>query len=134
MASVKIKPGVKFGPEGGPPVIAPAGFLILQAIKAASKQLNIDLTITSGTDGAHSGPADPHHFGEAYDIRSHDFPAALRPAVVKAVMDQLGWKQFYGYIEAPGTDNEHFHFQRKKDTTFTVEDFLNYSDCPTPLS
>jgi hypothetical protein len=124
--SVKVKPGVLFGPEGGPPIIAPAGYLILDALKAASRKLGQDLTITSGTDGAHSGPDDPHHKGEAYDIRSHDFPAALRPAVVKAVMDQLGWKQFYGYIENPGAGDEHFHFQRKKDTTFTTLDLLAF--------
>jgi hypothetical protein len=116
--SIKVKDGVAFA------VIGPAGYLILDALKAASKKLGQDLTITSGTDGEHSGPLDPHHSGEAYDVRSHDFPVALRPVVVKAVMDQLGWARFYGYIEVPGTPDEHFHFQRKKDTTFTALDLL----------
>ena len=117
---IRVKQGVQFA------VIGPAGYLILEALKGASRKLGQDLTITSGTDGVHSGPADPHHFGEAYDIRSHDFAAALRPAVVKTVMDLLGWKQFYGFIEAPGTADEHFHFQRKKDTTFNTLDLLAF--------
>jgi hypothetical protein len=116
--SVKIKPGVEFA------IVAPAGFLILEALKAASVGLGQDLTITSGTDGVHSGPADPHHAGEAYDIRSHDFPPPRRAGVLATIMLPLDSTRFFGFLEAPGTDNEHFHIQRKKDTTFTVADFL----------
>ena len=116
---IRVKPGVEFA------VIAPAGYLILMALKAASRKTGQDLTITSGTDGTHSGPDDPHHNGEAYDVRSHDFPVALRPVALKTVMDALDPVHFYGFIEAPDTDNEHFHIQRRKGTTFSVEDFLN---------
>lgn len=115
---VRVKPGVRFD------VVAAAGFMILGALKQASKALGIDLVITSGTDGEHSGPSDPHKLGEAYDVRSHDLEPALRPRVLASVMDALGHERFYGFLEAPGTSNEHFHFQRRKDTTFTVEEFL----------
>ena len=118
--SVLVKPGCEFS------VVAPAGYVILRAFRTASRKIGSDLTITSGTDGLHSGPLDVHHAGEAYDVRSHDFPMALRPVVLKAVMDELGWERFYGYLEVPGTDNEHFHFQRRKFTTFTVEDLLAF--------
>ena len=56
--------------------------MILAALKAASKTLNLDLTITSGTDGVHSGPGDVHHRGEAYDVRSHDFQASFVEAAL----------------------------------------------------
>jgi hypothetical protein len=115
---IVVKPGVLFT------VIAPAGYLILQALKAATVKLGKDLTITSACDGLHSGPGDPHHTGEAYDVRSHDFPAPLRAGVIATIMQPLDSTHFFGYLEVPGTDNEHFHIQRKKDTTFTVEDFL----------
>jgi hypothetical protein len=115
---IRVKPGVRFT------TVAPAGFLILTALKAASRKLGKDLTITSGTDGLHSGPLDPHHLGEAFDIRSHDFPEALRPVVLKAIMEELDPARFYGFLEAPGQANEHFHLQRRKGTMFSVEDFL----------
>ncbi len=41
--------------------------------------MKVDLTITSGTDGAHSGPGDPHYHGEAYDVRSHDLDDVTKP-------------------------------------------------------
>ena len=117
--SVIVKPGVLFD------VIAPAGYKILIALKSASKALNLDLTITSGTDGQHSGPLDPHHEGEAYDIRTHDFDGPTKTAVLQAIMQPLGWDRFYGTIEAPGLANEHIHCQRKIGTRYTVEDLLN---------
>jgi hypothetical protein len=116
---INVKEGVEFS------IIAPAGFLILQALKTTSKTLNLDLTITSGTDGAHSGPTDPHHSGEAFDVRCNDLSSSLKTMVLNAVMYDLGFDRFYGFIEAPDTGNEHLHFQRRKGTTFTVEDFLN---------
>jgi hypothetical protein len=117
--SVKVKPGVEFA------VVAPAGFLILQAIRAASEELVSDLTITSGTDGEHSGPTDPHKTGEAYDVRSQDLGATARSRLLGLVMADLGWERFYGFLESPDTPNEHFHIQRKKGMTFTVGDLLN---------
>jgi hypothetical protein len=110
---VTVKPGVEFA------VIAPGGFCILSAIQQASQHCAVDLTITSGTDGEHSGPADPHHTGNAYDVRSHDLTDEMKQAVLAYMMDTvLGWDRFYGFIEAAGTDNEHFHVQVKKGTTY----------------
>jgi hypothetical protein len=116
---LKTKPGVEFT------TIRPAGFLILQALKQASKQLGVDLMITSACDGTHSGPSDPHHSGEAYDVRSHDLAPELRPKVVDAVMAILGRERFYAFLESPNTSDEHIHIQRRKGTTFTIEEFLN---------
>ena len=99
-------------------VIAPAGFRILSAIDQCAAKLDCDLIITSGCDGLHSGPADPHHSGEAYDIRSHDFSQEQKDQVLATIMTELGWERFYGFLEAAGTVNEHFHFQRAKGTTY----------------
>lgn len=55
---IRVKDGVLFLK------IAPAGFRILSAIDQVAQALSLDLVITSGTDGEHSGPLDPHHRGE----------------------------------------------------------------------
>jgi hypothetical protein len=115
---IKVKEGVEFT------VIAPAGFLILQALKDASKYLMKDLTITSACDGNHSGPEDPHKKGEAYDIRSHDFDPSEKEYALDVIMRFLDGKQFYGFLESPGQPNEHWHIQRAKGTEFSIEDFL----------
>jgi len=119
-ALVKVKPGVEFA------TIAPAGFAILSALYLASASLGSPLTITSGTDGEHSGESDPHHRGEAYDIRSQDFPEVMLPTVLGSIMHSLGLPQpgstalevftenFYGFLEAAGTPNAHFHVQLRK--------------------
>lgn len=117
--SVKVKSGVTFD------VVAPAGFLILSALKATANALSLPLVITSGTDGTHSGTLDPHKTGEAYDVRSHDFDPHTKSVVLDAIMEELGRDHFYGSIEGAGTPNEHYHFQRRIGTRFTVEDFLN---------
>lgn len=112
MNVVRVKDGVRFD------VIAPGGFRILAAIEDACQKVGVDLVITSACDGEHSGPTDPHHRGEAYDVRSHDFTNEQKVDILSEIMNYLGWIHFYGFIEAPGTDTEHFHFQVKKGTVF----------------
>lgn len=112
MGVVLVKSNVLFT------VIAPGGFRILSAIDQTAKALDCDLVITSGCDGAHSGPNDPHHRGEAYDVRSHDMSAEQKDVVLAKIMNYLGWESFYGFLESPGTDNEHFHVQQKRGTTY----------------
>ncbi len=112
-AVVRVKSGVEFS------IIAPAGFRILSAITQTALALGRDLVITSGCDGEHSGPEDPHHLGEAYDIRTHDFPnESLKELVLSGIMQRLGTEQFFGFLEAPGTDREHIHVQRKRNTVY----------------
>lgn len=98
-------------------LIAPGGFRILGALELAARTLETDLFITSGTDGAHSGPTDPHKRGEAYDVRSHNLIPELRARVLAWTNNELG-DGFYGFLEDPGTGNEHFHFQVKKGGTY----------------
>jgi hypothetical protein len=112
MNVLHVKPGVSFS------VIAPGGFVILSALQRTCILESTDLTVTSGCDGEHSGPNDPHHRGEAYDVRSHDFDPVKKQAVLQTCLRMLPEDRFFGFIESPGTDNEHFHFQVKKGTTF----------------
>ena len=98
---VLTKPGVAFT------TIAPAGFDILAALQLTAQD-GPDLTITSACDGEHSGPDDPHHRGEAYDIRSHDLPDPI--STLQEVQHLLGPK-FFAFIEDEGTPNAHIHIQ-----------------------
>jgi hypothetical protein len=112
MSVVQVKSGVLFT------IIAPGGFRMLSAIDQSCAKMGVDFVITSACDGAHSGPDDPHHRGEAYDVRSHDFTPEQKTELLANVMGILGWESFYGFLEAPGTETEHFHFQIKKGTTY----------------
>lgn len=94
-------------------VIAPGGFRILGALELAARTLQTELFITSGTDGTHSGPSDPHKRGEAFDVRSHNLLPELRTRVLGFVNQELG-DGFYGFLESPNTANEHFHFQVRR--------------------
>lgn len=110
MSVVRTKPGVEFT------VIAPGGFEMLAAIVATATALGTDLTITSACDGEHSGPNDPHHRGEAYDIRTHDL--ADPSMALQELQSNLDLTHFYAFLEAAGTENEHIHVQVKKGTTY----------------
>ena len=109
---VKVKEGVEFTR------IAPGGFRLLEAIAWTALNTRIDLTITSACDGAHSGPDDPHHRGEAYDLRSHDMLPHQKQDVLQTLGAALEANRFYCFLEAEGTPNEHFHLQVKKGTTY----------------
>ncbi|SRR6266852_1129405 len=113
MGVIRVKPGVEFTK------IATGGFHILMALTALVEALPFDVTITSACDGEHSGPNDPHHRGEAYDVRSHDLPDKL--AFLVRFKGALGESSFYAFLEDPDTDNEHIHVQVKKGTTYPPE-------------
>ena len=109
---VRVKPGVLFL------MIAPGGFRILEAISLVASIVGFDLTITSACDGEHSGPNDPHHRGEAFDVRSHLLTSEQKARVLEEFSSQLPATRFFWFLESPGTPNEHFHIQVKKGTTY----------------
>lgn len=117
----RVKDGVLFT------VIAPGGFRILAAIDYVASTEE-DLTITSACDGHHSGPDDPHHSGEAYDVRSKDL--ANKQKVVDELESFLG-AYFYVVLEGEGTDNEHIHIQVAKGATFPPNNHEQVSDAAT---
>lgn len=107
-----VSDGAKFD------VMAPGGFRILSALDCAAETLGIIIRVTSGTDGCHSGQADPHHRGDAYDFGSHEFTETTKQRILDEAMEILNFEHFYGFLESPGTANEHFHFQVKKGTVY----------------
>lgn len=111
MSAVHVKYGVLFT------VIAPGGFRILSAIERTARACGVDLTITSACDGMHSGPADPHHRGEAFDVRTHDLGMDAAQRVLQAIKGELN-DGFFAFIESPNTDNEHMHIQVRKGATY----------------
>lgn len=127
MGVLHLKDGVTLDP------IAAAGGALLYALAMVAQGLKQDITITSGTDGEHSGPTDPHKLGEAYDVRSKDLTAISPNGLILAVLEKLktgpydyptptsggfATSHFFGFLESPDTPNTHIHFQRRKNTTF----------------
>jgi hypothetical protein len=112
MSVVTIKAGVEFT------TIAPGGFAILGALQQAAEVTGIPIVITSACDGEHSGPGDPHHRGEAYDVRTHDMDSTDKNFILGIVMGQLGRDKFFGFLEDENTANEHLHFQVRKGTIY----------------
>lgn len=116
---VRVKASVSFD------TIAPGGFRILGAIEAVARSLAIDIVITSACDGLHSGPNDPHHLGNAYDLRSKTFGQAMKDDILWLLLLDLcehsetlqpvsiGYATtlFYAQIENRGEDGEHIHVQ-----------------------
>lgn len=107
------------------------GALIVAALFRTALELPFDLVITSGTDGDHSGPTDPHKRGSAVDVRSHNLTSHEKDSVFNLVnsylsafttelgadgrLEELNGGQatalFFGFLESP---NEHFHWQVRR--------------------
>lgn len=117
MGALKIKPGVQFA------TIAPAGARILEVLRVVARTSPHDITITSGTDGAHSGPGDPHHSGEAYDVRVKDLTDWQRQVLYHRLVSLLG-PRFYVLYESSDTPNAHIHIQRRRATTYSAADYF----------
>ena len=109
---VRVKEGVQFS------MIAPGGFRILETISLVASIVGTNLEITSACDGCHSGLHDPHHRGEAYDIRTHGLTPEQLSAVLREFGEHLTPGRFYYFLEAAGTENEHIHVQVKKGTEY----------------
>ena len=115
---VRTKPGVLFTrtmPDGEVRSLAPGGIAILSALDLTAKEIKHDLTVTSGMDGTHSGPNDPHLRGEAFDVRTHDLDNPKH--ALETLIVQLG-PLFYAFLEDEATDNEHIHVQILKGSVY----------------
>lgn len=119
MGKLLVKPGVDFGS-----CLAPAGARILETLRRCVSSYAFDVTITSARDGVHSGPNDPHKLGDAFDLRTHGLTDLQKNRVLADLQQSLGAARFYAFLESPGTLNEHLHVQRRKNTTFSILDFL----------
>lgn len=110
-----------------------AGTRILGALDRAAPVCRTDLEVTSGTDGAHSGPNDPHKRGVAFDVSVQGFSPAL-VVQVKTYLEQVLGSLFTVLYECPTSPTEpqlariasvnpeatgpHFHIQPRKGTTW----------------
>lgn len=124
MSIVRCKDGVKFDR------IAPGGFRLLGAIDDACQILNLDLTITSGTDSHTTGR---HPLGEAYDVSTKGLKAHEIRQVVETLRHKLG-PQFGVFYEVRSSSGDpllipitlinvgasapHIHLQVAKGTSF----------------
>ena len=123
MGRLLVKAGVDFGPS-----LAPAGARILEVLKQLVPAYAFDITITSARDGVHSGPTDPHHSGEAFDLRTRTLTTEQKAALLADLRQTLyktPLRHFYAFLEAPDQPNEHIHCQRRQGTVYSVDDYLN---------
>jgi len=126
--ALRVKPGVTFA------TISPGGFVMLAALWRTSQSLGHDVTITSATDGAHSGDNDPHHLGRAYDVRTQGFAGAkMLSTIMNELRDNTNDKvipvaggfvtrHFFGWIEEVAAPNEHIHLQVRRGITYPPDD------------
>lgn len=122
MGQILIKPGVILGDS-----LHPAGARILDVVKELAAGYDFDVTITSGRDGVHSGPDDPHHQGAAFDFRTNTLTAEQKQLFLRDLQHAL-YKQdrrFYVFIEDAGGPNEHCHCQKRAGTDYDVLDWID---------
>lgn len=85
---------------------------ILSTIESIFIKQGFSLTLTC-TTGGHS-ELDPHSYGYAVDIRTHNIPVGIQRSLVAAIQQSIG-PTYYIKLETPGTPNEHIHVQVRKD-------------------
>lgn len=119
MGKLLVKAGVDFGPG-----LAPGGARMLCALKRLVKDYEFDITITSSRDGKHSGQGDPHHHGNALDIRTKNLTNAQKARLVADLQTALyrPIRRFYVFLEDAGGVNEHIHMQVRRGTTYSTAD------------
>lgn len=126
MGKLVLKSGVDFDlsiPGIDRDRLAPAGARILEVLKQIAAPSPLDITITSAADGTHSGPADPHHSGEAFDVRTHGLSPEQIIRFLGDIRIRLGGR-FYAFVEDPNGPNEHIHIQKRKGTVYTMLNYL----------
>lgn len=111
--------------------IAPSGVRILAALERCAQVIQHDLVVTCGCDS--HGPDDPHTKGQAFDVRSHDLTPQQKSQLLSAMMQALSegpqdvvtpkdggyvTQHFFGWLEHPGAENEHFHWQQRNHTVY----------------
>lgn len=80
---MKIKKGVKL--NGLNPIMT----LALLIVKDVYASFNVELVITSATDGKHSN-ASFHYIGNALDIRTRDFTSEQKVIAHRQIKENLG--------------------------------------------
>ena len=90
--------------------VTPKHLIIAAAVANAASTLELNVTITSGTDGRHM-KGSRHYSSEALDVRSKNFKDhKAKLEFLAHVLARLG-KGYQGFLEAPGKAHEHFHLE-----------------------
>lgn len=118
MSTIAVKEGATFRR------ITPALVRILEALvsiamsgRALVPGMPDELVITSVNDSTHL-PTSRHYRDEAMDLRSHSFPnRASKDTFLMTLQARLG-PRFTVLFEGEHTEQEHFHVQPKKGTTY----------------
>lgn len=85
----------------------------------------VSVMVTSINDSVHSS-ASKHYTDDAIDVRSHNFLSQQdKQNFLSLYINMLNSHpmlrdHFWGFLEDPGTENEHFHIQVKKGLSFEV--------------
>jgi hypothetical protein len=113
-------------------VLGKAGVRILGTLDTLARHFGHDITVTCANED--HKPPDPHPTGEAFDVRTHDWPDDHKNAVLheliialsddpvkdtpKPVSIGLATMRFYAQLENAGKDSEHIHVQRRERTVY----------------
>lgn len=111
----------------------PAGARMLSALDRATGVLRTNLTLTAGTNGKHSGPADPHYRGCAFDVGVANLQA-FQVKQLKIFLESVLGNLFTVLYETPsepkdptlapiayvnpGASGPHLHLQPAKGSTW----------------
>ena len=87
--------------------VSPRSFYIIAAVANAAQALELNVTITAGTNGKHM-QGSLHYKDRAIDVRSKNLTD--KKGFLSTVLLRLG-SDYEGILEHEGLDNEHFHFE-----------------------
>lgn len=87
--------------------VRPKNLVIMAACANVAEEMAITTVITCGINGKHKNNS-LHYNGNALDIRSKDIVHKM--IFLSRVMKRLGLG-YEGFLEAEGTNNEHFHIE-----------------------
>ena len=113
MARVACKTSVRLK------ALTPALLRLLRGVYAVAEQAADvpTVVITSINDSMHS-TSSRHYTDEAIDLRSKNFPTLTAKAAFAANLRAELGPAFTVLFEGAGTDNEHWHLQPRKGTTY----------------
>lgn len=96
--------------------VTPKHLIIAAAVANTASALELNVTITSGTDGRHM-KGSRHYSSEALDVRSKNFPDHnSKMLFLSHVLARLG-HNYEGMLEFRGKPQEHFHIEFQPRTT-----------------
>lgn len=89
--------------------VTPKNLVIAAAVANTAHALEVDATITSGTDGKHK-TGSKHYSAEALDVRTKDMKPAMKHLFAQALKDRLG-VNYDVILESLGKAGEHLHVE-----------------------